>query len=314
MLRYAARRLALAVPTLFLTALLVFILMRLVPGDPAQVMLGDVDNPAALAHMRAQLALDRPIAWQFLTWLGHMLRGDFGQSIAQERPVSEMLLPAFATTASLVIPAVALAVTIAVPAGTLAAWRRGSRIDTAVMALATLSLSVPSFWLGLMFLLVFGVKLDLLPVIGYVAPWEDVRAGLLYLVMPILSLGLIEAGVLVRMVRSATIDVLGLDYVMHARAKGLSEPMVLARHVVRNAMAPTWALIGLSLGALLGGAVVTETVFSMPGLGKLMVESIFARDYPVIQGCMVLITAVYVLVNLAIELSQLLFDPTASLG
>jgi len=314
MLRYAIRRLLLAVPTLFLTALLIFVLIRCVPGDPAQVMLGDVENPAALARIRASLALDKPIPIQFFAWLSHVLRGDFGQSISQERPVAQMLLPAFAVTASLVVPAVLLAVAIAIPAGTFAAWKRGTRHDTAVMIFATLALSIPSFWLGLMLLLVLGVHFDLLPVIGYVAPWEDLRGGLLYLIMPVLSLGLIEAGVLVRMMRSATIEVLGLDYVTHARAKGLPEWLVLTRHVVRNAIAPTWALIGLTLGALLGGAVVTETVFSIPGLGKLMVESIFARDYPVIQGCMLLITAVYVLVNLVIELTQALFDPGASLG
>jgi peptide/nickel transport system permease protein len=251
---------------------------------------------------------------QFLAWLGRMLHGDFGLSIVQERPVREMLPAAFAVTATLVVPAVLLAVAIAVPAGTLAAWKRGSRIDTAIMAGATLFLSIPSFWLGLMLLLTFGVKLDLLPVIGYVSPFDDLGQGLIYLVMPVISLGLIEAGVLVRMVRSSTIEVLALDYVTHARAKGLSEAAVLRRHVVRNAMAPTWALIGLTLGALLGGAVVTETVFSMPGLGKLMVEGIFARDYPVIQGCILLVTVVYVGVNLFIELTYLLFDPAASLG
>lgn len=314
MLLYAVRRLLLALPSLFLTAAIVFVLMRLVPGDPAQVMLGDIENPAALARMRAEMALDQPIPVQFLTWLGNILQGDFGRSILQERPVSEMLLPAFGVTATLVIPAVLLAVAIAVPAGTLAAWLRGSRADTAIMAVATLFLSIPSFWLGLMLLLVFGVKLNLLPVIGYVSLIEDWRTGIIYLIMPVVSLGLIEAGVLVRMVRSSTIEVLGLDYVTHARAKGLSEGRVLTRHVVRNAMAPTWALIGLTLGALLGGAVVTESVFSIPGLGKLMVESIFARDYPVIQGCMLLITAVYVLVNLLIELTYVLFDPGASLG
>lgn len=314
MILYAVRRLLLAVPTLLLAALMIFVLVRLVPGDPAQLLLGDVENPAALARLRAELALDQPIPVQFVAWLGQVLGGNLGLSILQERPVAEMLLPAFAVTASLVVPAVLLAVAIAVPAGSLAAWSRGRPADTGIMALSTLFLSIPSFWLGLLLLLVFGVWLDWLPVIGYVSPAESVWEGLSYLVLPVASLALIEAGVLVRMVRSSTLDVLNLDYIAHARAKGLSERAVMLRHVLRNAMAPTWTLIGLTLGALLGGAVVTETVFSLPGLGKLMVEAIFARDYPVIQGCMLLVTAVYVAVNLAVELAYPLFDPAAEFG
>lgn len=313
MLRYTLRRLGLALPTLFLTVTIVFILMRMIPGDPAQLMLGDVDNPAALARIRAEYALDKPLPAQFMAWLTHVLHGDFGSSIVQGRPVLDIIGPAFLSTATLVIPAVLLAALIAIPAGTIAAWRAGTRTDAAITFMATLFLSIPSFWLGLIFLLVFGVELHLLPVLGYVSPLEDPVHGLIYLIMPVTSLGLIESGVLVRMVRASTIEVLNLDYVTHARAKGLKESTVLMRHVVRNAMAPTWTMIGLSLGALLGGAIVTESVFSVPGLGRLMVESIFARDYPVIQGCMVVIAAVYVLVNMAIELSARLFDPAAGL-
>lgn len=309
MIRHAAVRLLLAVPTVLIAAAIIFFMVRLVPGDPAQLMLGDVDNPALLARLRDELALDRPLPEQFVLWLGRALTGDLGTSIVQQRPVSSILLPAFGVTASLVIPAIALATCLAVPLGTLAAWRRGTVSDSAIMTVATVFLSIPSFWLGLMFLLLFGVRLDLFPVVGYVSLLEDPRQGLSYLVMPVAALALIETGVLVRMVRSSTLDVLSLDYVTHARAKGLSEWVVARRHVVRNAMAPTWTMIGLTLGSLLGGAVVTETVFTLPGLGRLMVESIFARDYPVIQGCMLLITSVYVLVNLAVELTQPLFDP-----
>ena len=179
------------------------------------------------------------------------------------------------------------------------------------MTLATLALSIPSFWLGLMFLLVFGVYLNLLPVVGYVSPLEDFWLGLSYLVLPVMSLALIEAGVLIRLVRASTIEVLGLDYIAHARAKGLTEAAVVVRHVLPNAMAPTWTMIGLTLGGLLGGAVVTETVFSLPGLGRLMVESVFARDYPVIQGCMVIVTVAYVSVNLLTEITYPIFSPGA---
>lgn len=314
MILYAVRRLLFAIPTLLLATLLIFALVRLVPGDPAQLLLGDVESPAVLARLRAELALDQPVPIQFAAWLGQVVQDNLGMSILQERPVIEMLLPAIAVTASLVVPAVLLAVAIAVPAGSFAAWKHGTAVDAGIMALSTLFLSIPSFWLGLLFLLIFGVWLDLLPVFGYVSVRERFCEGLSYLVMPVISLALIEAGVLVRMVRSATLDILTLDYVAHARAKGLSERAVMLRHVLRNAMAPTWTMIGLTLGALLGGAVVTETVFSLPGLGKLMVESIFARDYPVIQGCMLLVTTVYVAVNLTIELTYPLFDPTVELS
>jgi len=309
MTRYLAGRLLLTLPTLLLATALVFFMVRLVPGDPAQVLLGDVDNPAALAHIRATLGLDQPVWLQYARWLGRVLSGDLGISIVQQRPVAALLWSAFGVTASLVIPAVLVAVLIAIPAGSLAAWKHHRPTDTAIMAFATLFLSIPSFWLGLLFLLVFGIELDLFPVVGYVCPCSDWRAGLRYLVLPVFSLALIETGVLVRMVRASTLEVLSLEYVTHARAKGLSEWIVMWRHVVRNAMAPTWALIGLTLGALLGGAVVTETVFTLPGLGRLMVESIFARDYPVVQGCMLLITVTYVAVNLLIELTYPLFDP-----
>jgi peptide/nickel transport system permease protein len=309
MARYLAGRLLLTLPTLLLATALIFFMVRLVPGDPAEVLLGDIENPAALAQIRASLGLDQPIWIQYGRWLGRVFQGDLGMSIVQQRPVAAMLLSAFGVTASLVVPAVLFAVMLAIPAGSIAAWQHNKPADTGVMAVATLFLSIPSFWLGLLFLLVFGVKLDLFPVVGYVSPLENVREGLRYLVLPVLALALIETGVLVRMVRSSTLDVLSLEYVTHARAKGLSEWTVMRRHVLRNAMAPTWTLIGLTLGTLLGGAVVTETVFTLPGIGRLMVEAIFARDYPVVQGCMLLITITYVAVNLLIELSYPLFDP-----
>ncbi|WP_332770851.1 ABC transporter permease [Phenylobacterium sp.] len=311
MTRYILTRVMLAIPTLLLALAAIFFLVRLIPGDPAQLMLGDVDDPAALARIRQELALDQPLPVQFGHWLLQLLRGDLGQSITLDSPVSDLLLPSFAVTASLVVPAVVVAALIAIPAGVVAGWKQNTRLDVAVMTLATLALSIPSFWLGLMFLLVFGVYLNLLPVVGYVSPLEDVWQGLSYLVLPVMSLALIEAGVLIRLVRASTIEVLGLDYIAHARAKGLTEAAVIVRHVLPNAMAPTWTMIGLTLGGLLGGAVVTETVFSLPGLGRLMVESVFARDYPVIQGCMVIVTVAYVSVNLLTEITYPIFSPGA---
>lgn len=309
MIRYALTRLALSLPTIVIALFLIFALIRLIPGDPAQLILGDVDDPAALARIRADLALDRPLAVQFLYWVSALARGDFGTSITMQSPVLDLLGPAFAVTASLVVPAVVIAALIALPLGMVAAWHRNTRTDTAVVAASTLSLSIPAFWLGLMLLLLFGVKLDLFPVVGYVSLAEDFVEGLHYLALPVATLALIEAGVLVRLVRASTVEVLQLDYIAHARAKGLTEVAVAGRHALPNVMGPTWTMIGLVLGGLLGGAVVIETVFSLPGLGRLMVEAVFARDYPLVQGCMVIVMLSYVGVNLLVELTAPLLCP-----
>lgn len=313
MLKYALNRVALAIPTLFIVAVIVFALMRAIPGDPAQLMLGDLENPQALAQMRRDLGLDKPLPAQFAIWVKRLAAGDLGQSIAQQRPVAEMLWSGFAVTASLVIPAVLIASLLAIPLGMLAAWKQNSVADAAIVTAAIVFLSIPSFWLGLIFLLVFGLKLDLLPVVGYVSPLESFWEGLRYLLMPVTALALIETGVLIRMARSSTIEVLRLEYITHARAKGLREMTVAQRHALKNAMAPTWTMIGLTLGSLLGGAVVTETVFTLPGIGRLLVDSIFARDYPVVQGCLLFVTLIYVAVNLLVDLCYPLFDPRVRL-
>ena len=309
MLKYTLNRLLLALPTMLLVSIIVFALIRLIPGDPAQLMLGDIDDPAALERLRSQWGLDQPLVMQYVMWLKNLLAGDMGVSVSQQRPVTEILFSGFWVTASLVAPAIVLASLLSIPAGMLAAWKQNTWTDVTVVTLAITFLSIPSFWLGLLFLLIFGVWLDLLPVVGYVSPLEHFWEGLSYLLMPVTALALIETGVIVRMARSSTIEVLRLEYVIHARAKGLDERSVALRHVLKNAMAPTWTMIGLTLGSLLGGAIVTETVFTLPGLGRLMVDSIFARDYPVIQGCMLLITTIYVVVNLLVELCYPLFDP-----
>ncbi|MCA0241874.1 MAG: ABC transporter permease [Proteobacteria bacterium] len=309
MLGFTLKRLLTALPTLLLVAVAVFALVRAVPGDPASLMLGDMATEASVADLRAQMGLDQPIVAQFARWLGRVLGGDLGQSIQYAVPVLPLLLERFMVTAAVVVAAVAIAALIAVPAGLLAAWRQGSAWDLGVVATATLLMSIPSFWMGLLLLLGLGLKLGWLPVVGYVSLSADLKAGLVYLVMPVLTLVLVESGVLIRMARAAALEVLRLDYVAHARAKGLPEPLVLARHVLPNAFAPTWTLIGLVLGNLLGGIAVVETVFTLPGLGRLLVGAIFARDYPVIQGCMLFITFVYVMVNLVVDLLYPLFDP-----
>ena len=309
MLSYIAKRLLLALPTLTLVALLVFFMIRLIPGDPALVLLGEAADEASLAAMRKEMGLDQPLPGQFLTWLGHALRGDLGVSIATGEPVARLIVERFQLTAVVVLIAVALATLIAVGLGLVAAWKRNSRLDLAIVTGATLMLAIPSFWLGLLLLLLFGVTLGWLPVVGFVPFSEDFGLAALYLVLPVVTLTLTESGVLTRMMRGSAIDVLRLEYVTHARAKGLAESVVLRRHVFPNAFAPTLTLVGLTLGHLLGGIAVIETVFTLPGLGRLMVDSILGRDYPVVQGCLLFTAVVYVIVNLIVDLLYPLFDP-----
>jgi len=309
MFGYIARRVLMTLPTLLLVAVTVFVLMRLIPGDPVLLMLGDSADPGQIAEARQQLGLDQALPLQFAHWLGRVLQGDFGQSISNGQAVLPLILERFQVSASIVLIAVLIAALIAVPAGLIAAWKQNRPLDVAIVGGATLLLSVPSFWLGLLLLLAFGMKLGWLPVVGYVPLTEDFHQGLLYIVLPIVTLALIETGVLTRMSRASAIEVLRLEYVTHARAKGAPESRVLLRHVLPNAFAPTLTLIGLVLGHLLGGIAVLETVFTLPGLGRLLVDAIFARDYPVVQGVLLFTALIYVLINLLVDLCYPLFDP-----
>lgn len=309
MIGYAARRSLAAIPTLLLVAIAVFLLMRLIPGDPAQLMLGDAASAEEVQALRQSMGLEDPLPLQFLHWAGAALGGNLGRSITNGEAVLPLILSRFGVTAAIVLLAVALATLVAVPMGMLAAWKQNRATDLAVVAFATLMLSIPSFWLGLILLLIFGVKLGWLPVVGFVTFAEDPWAALAYIVLPVATLVLIELGGMTRMARAATIDVLRLDYISHARAKGLSEFTVMRRHALPNAFAPTLTLIGLVLGNLLGGIAVIETVFTLPGLGRLLVEAIFQRDYPVVQGVMLFVAGIYVVVNLLVDLAYPIFDP-----
>jgi peptide/nickel transport system permease protein len=309
MLRFILNRLFMALPTVLIVSITVFALIRFIPGDPAALMLGDMAQPEQIAEMRTELGLDKSMPEQFLIWGQNVLAGDFGKSIVNDEPVLELVVSRFIISAEVVLIAVALASLIAVPAGVIAAWKQNSITDLALVGTATVLLSIPTFWLGLLLLLFFGLKLGWLPVLGYVSMSENFTAGLLYIVLPIMTLVIHEAGVLIRMARASTLEVLRLDYITHARAKGLSESAVLWKHAFKNAFGPTWTMIGLILGNLLGGIAVIETVFTIPGLGRLMVDSIFQRDYPVIQGCLLFVALSYVVVNLIVDLLYPLFDP-----
>lgn len=312
LLGYITRRLLMSIPTLLLVAVAVFLLVRAIPGDPVQLMLRDDTNPETVAALRAEYGLDRSLPVQFALWLGKALQGDLGHSITNGLPVLPLIVERFQVSAVIVLVSVALAALIAVPAGLIAAWRQNSATDLAIVTGATLLLSIPSFWLGLLLLLFFGMKLGWLPVVGYVPFSQNIGQALLYVILPIATLTMIETGVITRMSRASAIEVLRLEYVTHARAKGLPEGQVLRRHVLPNAFAPTWTLIGLVLGNLLGGIAVLETVFTLPGLGRLLVDAIFSRDYPVVQGCLLFTALIYVLVNLVVDLCYPLFDPRVS--
>lgn len=311
---FVMKRVGAAIPTLLIVAVTVFVLIRLIPGDPAQLMLGDLADASSLADLRSNLGLDKPLPVQFGIWFGHVLEGDLGKSITTGQAVLGLVLERFSVSAKIVLVAVFLASLVAVPAGMIAAWRQNSALDLTLVGASTLLLSVPTFWLGLLLLLLFGLKLGWLPVVGYVSFAENPTAAFVYLILPVATLVLHEIGVLMRMARASTIEVMRLDYITHARAKGLSESKILWGHAFRNAFGPTWTLIGLVLGNLLGGIAVVETVFTIPGIGRLLVDSIFARDYPVIQGCLLVVALCYVVVNLVVDLCYPLFDPRVRAG
>jgi peptide/nickel transport system permease protein len=314
MARYLATRLISLVPILFGTSIVAFLLIRLVPGDPAVALLGMEADPRSLAALRQQLALDQPIVVQYVTWLGHILTGDFGRSIQGGRAVFPLLIGALAPTALLSAAALVISLVIAIPAGIVAATHRNSGADYTASFLALCGLSLPSFWLGILLILMFSIYLPLFPASGYVSPLVDPMAHLRHLVLPAVTLGAALAAATMRMTRATMLEVLRADYVRTARAKGLSQRRVIWGHALRNARIPIVTLLGIQLGQLLGGVVITETVFSWPGIGKLTVDAIFARDYPVVQGAVLLTATLFVLINLVTDLIYTVLDPRVRLS
>jgi len=299
-------RLGSALVVMFGVCTLVFLLLHLVPGDPVDAMLGESARPADREALRHALGLDLPIAEQYGRYLIGLSRLDLGHSFQDQRPVVDLLAERLPATLQLTVAALLLALALAIPLGVLAAHRRGSALDGGAMAFSLIGISMPNFWLGPLLILVFSLWLGWTPVSGSDRP--------LSLVLPVITLGTALAAVLARMVRASVLEVLGEDYVRTARAKGLSEIAVLRRHALRNAWLPVLTLLGLQLGGLLGGAVITETVFAWPGVGSLLVESIQARDFPVVQGCVLLISLVYVLVNTLTDLAYVWVDPRIGRG
>lgn len=309
MSRLILSRLATAVPVLILVSLLAFMILHLVPGDPAVVMAGPDSTTAEVEAIRAMLRLDRPLPEQLFSWFKDLLTGDLGTSIVYSRPVLDVVLERLPVTLSLALFSILITVPFGVGLGILAALTRGSILDTLITSVALLGLSLPNFWLGLMAVLLFSVHLGLLPSMGYVPADEGVWPWARSLILPGTVIGTTQIGLLARITRSTMLDVLHLDYIRTARAKGLSEWRVIMRHGLRNALIPIVTVIGMMFSILVAGAVVTEAVFAIPGLGRLVVQSILARDYPVVQGVLLLIATSFVLINLIVDIAYIYLDP-----
>ena len=309
MFRYVIRRLLAAVPVMVFVATAVFLLLFLTPGDPAAVILGPDARPEQVAELRTRLGLDQPVHVQLVNWYGRLLRGDLGQSIFLNRPVTQAIVERAEPTIILTLMATLVALTIGLPTGIASALRRGKWQDTGAMFLAIGGVSMPTFWLGLNLIFVFGVLLRWLPVAGYqpisAGPWEHLR----YMLMPAATLGLAQGALLARMTRSMMLETLGEDYVRTARAKGLGEAAVVAAHALRNALIPLVTVIGLTFAILLGGAVITEQVFNIPGVGRLLIQAVARRDYPVVQGVVLVVAGLYVVINLLVDILYAYLDP-----
>ena len=301
MLRYLVRRILLTIPVLLGVATLVFSLIHLVPGDPAQAMLGDGASPQDVAELRTSLGLDRPLLEQYVAFLRSAVTGDLGKSFRTGQPVTTMIVERVPATAELAIAAMIVAILIALPLGVVAAVWRGTAADYGAMTFALAGVSIPNFWLGPLLAIVFAVELGWLPVSG--------RGTLAHLILPAVSLGLALAAILARMTRASLLDELRELYVRAARARGVSRLIAVTMHALRNSMVPLLTIVALQFGAVLTGAVITETIFAWPGIGRLLIQSIGFRDYPMVQGCILLIAVTYVTVNLVTDLMYGVLDP-----
>ena len=309
MRRYVLRRVAAFVATLFFLSALVFVVVRVLPGDPATLILGVESNPETLARLRHAMGLDRPLALQYLDWLARAARGDFGTSIQYDLPVGRLILSRLPVTLPLALMAAALMVIIALPLGVYAATHHRRAGDYLAMLVSQLGIAVPAFWSGLLLILLFSVRLGWLRSGGFdgwsAGPWTGLKA----LLLPAIALGAFQAAVLVRATRSAVLEILREDYVRTARAKGLAEIRVIRRHALRNAMIPIVTVMGIQLGQLVAGAIVLESVFALPGLGRLALGAISARDLPVVQGVTLFVAASIVFINFAVDLAYAALDP-----
>jgi len=314
MVAFLIKRLLATIPTILLVTIAVFLILRLTPGGPAVAMLGDQASPEAVAALNHKLGLDKPLYIQYLRWLGNALHGDLGRSAFGNQPVTELIVQRIVPTLELSILALIVSLLIGISAGVIAAVKRNTAVDAVASILAILGVSTPSFWLAILLVLIFSLKLTWLPALGYVSPFSNLATNLKDMLLPSITLGVILAAVITRFTRASMLDSLYQDYVRTARSKGLEERTVILRHALGNAMIPIVTVVGLELGGLLSGAVIIETIFSLPGNGQLLVTSIFNRDFPVVQGLVVVIAIVFILVNVAVDVVYALIDPRIRLG
>ncbi|TVQ31434.1 MAG: ABC transporter permease [Geminicoccaceae bacterium] len=309
MLGFLLRRIAATIPVLLMVAVFVFLMLRLTPGDPAAIIAGDNATPQQIVEIRERLGLEEPLHVQFAIWGGNLLRGDLGQSYFFRQPVTSLIAQRIEPTFSLAAVTIVITVLVAVPLGTLAAYRHGSWLDKFVMGFSVAGFSVPVFVVGYILIYVFAVELRWLPVQGFVSIREGFWPFMERMIMPATALAVIYIALIARMTRASVLEVLGEDYVRTARAKGQGEFKVLVNHALRNAAVPIVTVIGVGIALLIGGVVVTESVFNIPGLGRLTVNAVLARDYPTIQGVILLFSFLYVLINLLIDIAYLFLDP-----
>ena len=309
MLPYIGRRLIATIPVLAVVAVVVFMLLRLTTGDPAAIIAGDNATSQDVAAIRTRLGLDRPLVEQFAIWLGRLARGDFGESFFFKKPVSELIAERVEPTLALAVSTIVLTILLAVPLGMLAAWWRDRWLDRVVMGFSVLGFSVPVFVIGYLLIYFFAIELAWLPVQGYQRVREGLGGFAERLILPSVTLAVVFVALIARITRASVLEVLNADYVRTARAKGLGELPVMVRHVLRNAAVPIVTIIGVGIATLIGGVVVTESVYSIPGLGRLTVDAVLARDYPTVQAVILIFSVVYVLINLLVDLSYTLLDP-----
>lgn len=309
MLEIVIKRLVAAIPVMLIVATVVFLLLRLAPGDPAQVIAGDMASEEAIAAIRTEMGLDQSVATQYVRWIFALAQGDLGHSVLSRQPVTTLIAGRLGPTFSLAGGAILLTVGLAIPLGVLAAWRHRRAVDRGIMAGAVLAFSVPAFVVGYLLILVFSVELNWLPVQGYVPPDEGVGEWIAHLVLPTVTLATIFVALITRITRASLLDVLGEDFVRTARAKGATERVVLFRHALRNAAIPIVTVVGVALTTLISGVVVTETIFNISGVGRLIVDSVLARDYPVVQGTILFFSFLYVFINLLIDMAYVVLDP-----
>ncbi len=306
---YILRRLLATIPVIAVVGIVVFLLLHLTPGDPAAVIAGDYASPADVERIREKLGLDRPIHVQFFTWAGAVLQGDLGTSIFSNLPVTKLIAQRLEPTIALSVSTIIFAILVAVPLGIVAAWKAGTWIDRSVMAFAVLGFSVPVFVIGYVLMYVFALKLGWFPVQGYKPIAEGFWPFLSSIALPTFALGMVYTALIARITRASVLEVLAEDYIRTAKSKGLDNTRLLLRHALRNAAVPIVTIIGIGLALLIGGVVVTESVFNIPGLGRLTIDAVLRRDYPVIQGVILVFSGVYVFVNLLIDLTYTLLDP-----